>query len=382
MLTLARLNELATLNDPKQTGDALREYGDSLAEHDRRNLVAMAELKPAADLLKMSADAPQEEEAVFVRVAAIIRHAHDSLDELRKAAETMDVAAIMSRLVEVAEAIPTMPEATVTPYELPVFSLVGDQPVYETVAKLQKGRALKSTVTSGWMVPGVRPAENHYVPDDVVERMLAQSLIVPGVGSKPGAVKEYNLSVIGWRCMGCLYTDRTAYHELRTYELIGTDKDNPTAARFRSISADWRARQARKDTTPGWNRYTEFDLTISDKVTGNGVKTVTVIFDSGDGATPDAWEFYGDCLNASGYFGTTTNKGRGVGKTVSQLAFDFATAEAAKYAKTRVNDEKAEAARKKLAAKPVKEPKPPKPKLVVIEEGEDADALARELGLL
>ena len=406
MLTLARLDELAAARDPKETSAALREYVESLPGHDKRNLIAMAELKPALELVKMAGDAPEESEAVFVRVAAIIRHASDSLGELTKAAEEMDIAAIMARLIEAAEAVPqplASPAQTSEPlpsapapvagvgiqnaepytelYELPVFSLVGDREVYDTVAKMQKGRSIKETVTGGWFVAGAKPSENHYTELPVAERMIERHLLIPALGLKANNPhKEYNLSAIAWRCMGCLYTDKTAEIELQVYSVLGTDRDNPTARRWRSVVADWRARQARKDTTPGWNRYAEFTTSLGDKVTGDGAHTVVVVFDSGADTSPDTFEFYGACLNEKGYLQYSRPKGA-VGKTVSQMAFDLASAAALEYTKDKQRESRAEAARAK-AAKSVKIAKPPAPVLSIIDDGDDAEALAAELGII
>lgn len=396
MLTLARLDELAELNDPKLTGRELREYLDTLDELSKANLVALADMKPAVELVAMSKHAPDEGKAVFTRVAAIIRQATDAVGEIKKAAEETDVAAILAKLVDAAEIAPAgeAAEATQTSepvgvgiqnaepyttlYELPVFSLVGDRDVYDTVARMQKGREIKHTVTGGWVVLGAKPSENHYVDDAVVSRMVERHLLIPALGGKPGQEpKAYNLSAVAWRCMGCLYTDQSAKAELQVYSVLGTDKDNPTAKRWRSVLADWRARQARKDTTPGWNRYSEFPLTLGDKITGDGTQTVTVIFDSGDGSGADAFEFYGACLNEKGYFQHTRSKGT-VGKTVSQLAYDLAAAEAGRYAEAKKDAARAEAVRAKAAAKQ----KPAEPPLKILDDGDDAEALAAELGIL
>lgn len=389
MFTIARLEELAKLNDPQATADFLREYTDSLDEPDRRNLIAMAELKTADELAAMAKAAPQETEAVFVGAAAIIRRAIDAIADIRKAGSSVDVAALLSKLAEAAEltadVVTQNSEAVATPepepvkYELPVFSLVGDREVYDTVAKMQRGRTLKNSTTSGWFVAGSKPSENHFVSADLVAGMVGRGLLVPALGTKDGTEpKEFNLSAIAWRCMGCIYTDKTAEIELQVYSVLGTDKDNATARRWRMVAADWRARQMRKDVSPGWNRYAEFPVTLGDKVTGCGTQTVTVIFDSGEanGSGVDHFELYSEYLNDKGYLQVTRSKGT-VGKTVSQLAYELSVAEATRHAADKKNATRANAARARVAT-----PKPAAPVLAVLDDGDDAEALAASLGIL
>lgn len=401
MLTLDTLTALAEGNDPKATTAALRAYFDTLDENEVRNLVALAEMRTAAELVEMSKAAPDETKAVFTRVAAIVRQASDSLGEIKKAADDMNVAAIMAKLIEAAEIVPENEAAAQTSeplapvagvgiqaaepytelYELPVFSLVGDRAVYDCVARMQKGKPVTQTVTGGWMVQGSKPAETLYVEPPVIARMVERHLLVPALGGKPGQEpKAYNLSAIAWRCMGCLYTDQTAKIEAQVYSVLGTDRDNPTAARWRAVVADWRARQARKDVTPGWNRYAEFPVTLGEKVTLDGTQTVTVIFDAGERDTPDTFEFYGACLNEKAYLQVTRAKGT-LGKTVSQMAYDLAAKAANTYANEKKTASRAEAVRAK-AEKSAKPAKPEEPPLRVIDEGDDPEALAAMLGIL
>lgn len=393
MLTLANLDELATRNEPAATSAALRSYLETLTDIECRNLVALAEMKAAAELVEMSKAAPDEEKAVFTRVAAIIRQATDSLGEIKKFAEEADVKRILLQLAEAAETQSSEPLAPpVAPprvgiqlaerytelYELPVFSLAGDREVYDAVSKMQRGREIKRTVTGGWMVQGGKPADTGHYDEAVVARMIERHLLAPALGGKPGEEpKAYNLTAIAWRCAGCVYTDKAAEIEKQVYSVLGTERDNPTAARWRAVLADWRARQARKDVTPGWNRFGEFTVALGDKVTGKGTETVTVIFDRGEGNGPDSFEFYGKCLNESAYLQVSRSKASH-GKTVSQIAYDIAAEAAAGFAKATREHERVTAVR----AKAQKAIKPPAPPLTVLDEGDDAEALAASLGIL
>jgi hypothetical protein len=251
-------------------------------------------------------------------------------------------------------------------YQLPILSVAGS-PAYAVVAVMQKGRVLRRTAT-GWAVLAAKPADVVRPTDETVADMLARHLIVPAPGSKWDNPRECYLSAIGWRAVGCMYTDQTAAIELRVYELAGTDRDNDVARKYRSTTAEWRARVARRETTPAWDhKLNEFFLTVPDKVSGDGVKTVTVIFESGRPSAPDHFEFFGD-VNAKGYHHHTQGQGETLRATVSQRAFELACELCAAYAEEK----------RSIAAHTPK----PKPVLRILDEGDDAEALARELGLL
>jgi hypothetical protein len=223
----------------------------------------------------------------------------------------------------------------------------------------------------GWAVLGQNPAERLYPTAETVVRFVERGLLVPAIGQPwDASATEYNLSAVGWRALGWLYTDRTAEVELRVYEVAGTLRDTPLARRFRSITADWRARQARRDTTPGWNRWSEFDLTVSDKVTGDGTQTVTVLFESGkQSGGNDVFEFFGP-VNSAGYAQHTQAKNTMLSATVNQRAYEIAVELVGKFATEKAELKRAEAARA------------PKPPLRIIDPDDDAVALAMSLGLL
>lgn len=361
------LHELALRNDPTETAKAMRTYTESLEPQELANLTALAELNTADKLVQMALDADVQGKphaAIFTMWASIIRRAKDAMSRAsgNTAAGVVDVAS------------PLAPYATHSPGEpwaLPVVSLTADQQVYELVSKLQKGRPVRHTKTSGWAVLGGKPSENLYVEDAVVKRAFENGIIVPNVG-EPWSMeaKEFNLSAVGWRGMGCLYTDRTAAAELRVYEVAGTKADTPEAKKHRSVTAEYRMRQARRDVTPGWNRYGEFTLTLTEKETGDAVKTVTVVFESGRPSNPDAFEFYSDAL-LNGYHQHIQGQGATVGKTVEQRARELIVP----LVKLFCEEQRADARSRKPK-------KPPAPPLTVLDEGDDADALARELGIL
>lgn len=257
-------------------------------------------------------------------------------------------------------------------YTLPVFTLANDRAVYEAVSAMQRGRTLKRRVTGSWAIVGARPNESIYPDDETVARMLARNLLIPALGQKGDDVTEYNLSAIAWRCAGCYFTDEAAKIELAAYSVMGTEKDNDTARRWRAVTADWRTRQGRRDTSPTWGKFCEFPLALGDKVTGDGTKAVTVVYDYG--AQVSTLEFYGP-VNAAGYMTHSVHTGHYGNRSLSQYAYDIAADHAASLAHDVSVARKAEAVRARHA-------KPPAPPLVIVEAGDDADALAAELGIL
>jgi hypothetical protein len=203
------------------------------------------------------------------------------------------------------------------------------------------------------------------VSDAAVRELFARGLIVPTPGnpwSNPGA---FYLSAAGWRAMGCIYTDRTAEVEARVYELAGTERDNDRARMYRSVTAEWRARQARQATNPTWDKWCEWFLTIPDRVTGDGVKTVTVLFESGRPSGADHFEFFGAAVNEKGYYQHAQARCSTLGRTVIERAGEIVFPVCAAYA------EEQRIAKSRRAAR-----------LRVIDDDDDPEALARELGLL
>jgi len=380
MLTAERLAQLSASDDHHETAKALREYVDSLEANERNNLLALVDMNDAAKLDAMAKEAAGKNQAaaVFVGVAATMRRAKDAIAKLAAMKGKLDAleAAGATELPPGSHIIDT--EAK-TPYELPVISFAG-KPEYAILAVMQKGVPLKLTKVNGWGVLGSKPSDQKYTTPELVADLLARHVVVPAPGQSWENPTECFLSAIGWRGMGCCYTDRSSQIESRVYELCGSPHDNPTARRWRSILAEWRARQAKRDTLAGWNRYAEFPITIPDKVTGDGVKTITVLFECGRvGAAsqnaPDHFEFFGE-VNAQGYHQHIQGVGATTGKSVNQHAYDIAAKMCAEYAAER----KAAAKPPKAAkAKPVKPAAPP---LTVLDDNDDADAMARELGLL
>lgn len=386
MLTLETLAALATGTDTTALVVALAEYVGTLEDNDAGNFFMLAEM-PAARLVEMAEQAPSDVSRLFTLAAleagkllpavkAVV--SGNAIEQLgAKLGELNELTAEGAALVaESATQQPTTvknvrtAEAYTDLYALPVFSLVGDAKVYEAAAQMQRGRILKHSITGGWFVPGSRPAENVYLDDDAVARMRERNLIVPAVGQNYDEPKEYNLSAIAWRCMGCLFTDNAAKIELAAYSVLGTDKDNPHARRNRAITADWRTRQGRRDIAPTWGKFCEFSVTLGDKVTsGHGAKAVTVVYDFGPQVS--TLEFYGP-VNESGYATHTVHTGHYGNRSLSQYAYDIAADLVAGFMADADARERAERVRLKHA----------KPALVIIEPNDDADALAAELGIL
>lgn len=374
-MTTTALHELNLRNDPKEIAKALAAYTETLEGVELANLTALADLNPFEKLFQMALDADvsgKEKAAEFTMWAAIVRR---TKDEIAKAPGLLNDIANIKAQLEAVEKNPLAPYVTYSPgesWQLPVVSLTADQEVYHVVAKLQKGRPLRHTKTAGWAILGGKPSETAYVETPVVERMFANGLVVPNVG-EPWSMeaKEFNLSAVGWRGMGCLYTDRTAAAELRVYEVAGTKSDTPEAKKYRSIFAEYRARQAKRDTNPGWNRYGEFTLTLTEKETGDRVAIVTVVFESGRPSNPDSFEFYSDAL-VNGYHQHIQGQGATIGMTVDQRARQVILPAVRSFLEDARDEKRTRAKPKKAVAPPFR----------VIDDGDDADAMARELGIL
>lgn len=358
--TLPELREIELAGDVEALAKYLRDYLDSLAEVERANLLALVEMYPVAKLRDMAEQALEldnEAGAFTTVVAAIIKDARGQMEKFKADLQKLD------------EAQAAVAAALRPAYELPVLSLSRDTEVYDCVAKMQRGNPLRKTKVQGWGVLGQKASENLFISDAAYERMRAAEIIVPAPGEPWNNPRECYLSAIGWRAMGCLYSDLTAKAEARVYELAGTPEDTDTARRYRAIFAEWRARQARRATTPAWDKYSEFTLTIPEKVTGDGVKTVTVVFETGRPSAPDVFEFHGD-VNAKGYHQHGQTQGTTLSQTVTQRAYDLACDLCAAYA-----------AECKAAKRAAPKPKPVAPLIKIVDEGEDADELAAELGL-
>jgi hypothetical protein len=386
MLTAQRLVELEASEDFQATADTLREYLETLSPNEKGNLLSLVEMydrHTLDEMVKQAQTVGNEPAETFTRVAAIIRRTQDAVGDLGKLAEKVELLQKEAAALPV-EPLPLDAAGVKPPYELPVLSF-STKPEYPVIAAMQKGHPLKVLKTGGWAVIGGRANENQYPTPELVADLLARHVVIPAPGQPWSDPKECYLSAIGWRGMGCLYTDQTAKIEARTYELCGTAEDNATAQYWRSVTAEWRARQARRSTTPGWDKYNEFTLTVSDNITGDGVKTITVIFEPGRGkaqvSAPDFFEFFGE-MNAEGYHQHSRSQGT-LGKTVTQTAFEIVAPLCAKFAEDNKHAKNADAKRKaaetRAAARP---PKPVAPPLTVVDEGEDADELARALGIL
>ncbi len=356
MLTVARLAEITDWSEPDNAGLELNEYIEALSINDRSNLIALSELKSPRELDLMAEEAKAQNPAaeLFIRVAAVVRRSSDALKHAATTGNPPDLEAI----------------EPATKYELPVIGLTGpDAPkdAYAAVAGMLKGAGLRLTKTSGWAVLAKRPSENVYIGEDVVAWLAERRLIVAALGIAPGSyITEYNLSAIGWRTAGILYTDKTADVENRVYELLDTPKDNPIAARYRGIIADWRARQARKDTTPTWARWCEFEVSLSAKATGHEPASVTVIFESGRPDQPDAFDFFGPVKDKYQQF--TQPPGATPGKSVYDRACDLA----AEFVRAAFVE----------PARVQKPARAPKPELKMVEDDEDAEELALSLGIM
>ena len=351
LFTTEALDALAKCGNVPAIKAAVQAYLTTLDVTSIGNLYALAKMNTPAELaaLATEADGKNPAAATFVRVAHLSRLIADDAAK----------------------------EAAKPPYELPVFSLAKDDEIYPLCAQMQKGFVLKNTKVSGWAVLGKKPAEYLYPKPETVARMLEKGLIVPAIGQPwSDGCSEYLLSAIGWRCMGVLYTDQSAAVELRVYEVAGdANRDTDRARKYRTVLADWRARQARRDTAPGWNRWSEFPLTLTDKVTGNGAQTVTVLFESGRPDAPDVFEFFGP-VNEKGYHQQSQQQGSVTSQTVNQKAFDIASALAAEFAEAKRNGRKA------VTAKPPKPPKPVAPTLKVLDDGDNPEELAALLGIV
>lgn len=375
MLSLEQVKELTSANNIFACTPALADYFAGLEEVNKGNFTALVDMRSAEQLaaLAKEAEAVGNDSAAIFTLFALIASKTRVLfaaenDPRRTTLEELN-AAVEQRSAELNP-----------PYELPVLSLAGTDG-YTVAAQMQKGAILKLTQVGGWCVLGKRPGENVYPTDAAVADLIARHLIVPAIGQPwDGTAKEYLLSAIGWRALGCLYTDHTAAVERRVYEVIGTDRDNNSARRFRTVTADWRARQARKDISPGWNRWSEFPITIPEKITGDGVKTVVCLFESGRPNNPDVFEFFGDAI-LTGHHQYT----QGQGATLNGTVFDRAYKLAADLCRIHAEIKREIKREIKLAAKAVKPPKAAKPAplpLTIMDAGEDADDLAAALGLL
>lgn len=385
MLTLDSLAELASGSDTAALAAALAEYVGLLEGADVSNFFTLSSMEPDK-LREMIAQAPSDTTRLFVGAALAARSVLPVVEALVKGNAIADAAKTLGELNRLAaegaalvsESTTDQPttvtgivgaEAYTEVYTLPVFSLVSDHAVYEAASAMQRGRTLKQTVTGSWLVPGARPSENLYVDESAVKRMRERLLLVPALGQNSDEPKEYNLSAVAWRCMGCLFTDHAAKIELAAYSVWGTDRDNLTAKRWRAVTADWRTRQARRDTAPTWGKFNEFAVALGDKVTGCGALSVSVVYDFGPQVS--TLEFYGP-VNDAGYLTHSLHTGHYGNRSLSQYAYDIAADAVAGHAAEAESRARADRARLKTA----------KPALVVLESGDDADALAAELGIV